>query len=469
VETIIKRKKVFVVDTSVLVHDDKAIEHLGDNEVVLHGVVLEELDGLKNKSDEVGFVARSAIHRLEEYRLKGSLRDGVSTSANGFLRVDFTDDRDFEKLPVGFERTNDNRIILLAKKIIDESDGQTEVILISRDINLRVKANACGIKSGDYEYDKKGLYSGTKILEFQEECDADIFQIIHGEGFIGEDVVLKYLKEPVELVPNLCCFFKKPTGEQCLAIYKKSLSGFKLVSKFNKGQKKNGVVPRNHEQLFAYHLLTDPGIVIVTLVGKPGSGKTLISTLAGYNQIDEGPNSFQQLIVYRPNIELGPKLGYLPGTLKEKFDPWTQPILDQLDLILKDREKNNKSKEGFSKNQAINDDLEHFFLNNLVVISPISFLRGRSLHQKFIIVDEAQNLTKHQIKTIVTRVGEGAKIVLTGDLDQIDNQTVNRFLSSESNGLTHVIQRFKGQEVYGHITMKKSERSPLAQLAADIL
>ena len=458
-------KKVFVVDTNVLMHDDQAIEHLGDNEIVLHGVVLEELDGLKNKPDEVGFMARAAIHRLEEYRLKGSLKDGIGTSTGGILRVDFTNDKDFEKLSVSLEKTNDNRFILLVKKITDELNEQKDVILISRDINLRVKANACGIKSGDYEYDKKGLYSGTKILELQEGCDTNVFPTIYRDKFVNEITVLNCLKEPVELVPNLCCFLKKTNGEQCLAIYKKSLSVFQFVSKAGKWPKKSGIVPRNSEQLFAYHLLMDPTISVVTLDGKPGSGKTLISLLAGYNQVGESPNSFSQLLVYRPNIELGRPLGFLPGSLEEKYDPWKQPVLDNLDLILQDREKNNKSPEEFKKGKKSSNDLEDFFENGIIDISPISFLRGRSLHQRFIVVDEAQNLTKHEIKTIVTRVGDGSKIVLTGDLEQIDN----RFLSPKSNGLTHVIQRFKGQEVYGHITMKKSERSFLSQLGADIL
>ena len=460
-----ERSKVFVVDTSVLIHDDEAIARLGDNEIVLHGAVLEELDGLKHKPDEVGLTARLAIHRLEEYRIRGSLKDGVATSAGGILRVDFTDDKDFEKIPVGLERTNDNRIILLAKKILEESGDAKEVVLISQDLNLRVKASACGITAEDYKFDKKGLYSGTKILELKDVCDADIFQMFHHEGHVEESIVLKNLNEQVELVPNLCCFLQKSGGEQCLVIYKKALAKFKLVSKINKGHKKRSIVPKNSEQLFAYHLLTDPEISIVTLVGKAGSGKTLMSILAGYNQIDEVTNSFHQLIVYRPNIELGRPLGYLPGDIKEKFDPWMQPVLDNLDLILGDRERNKKSGEGSKKSQASYDDFRDFFENDIIDISPISFLRGRSLHKRFIVVDEAQNLTKHEVKTIITRVGEGTKIVLTGDLDQIDN----RFLSTASNGLAYVIQKLKGQAIYGHITMKKSERSSLAQLAADIL
>jgi len=460
----VEKSKVFVVDTSVLIHDDEAIERLGDNEIVLHGAVLEELDGLKHKDDEVGFMARSAIHRLEQYRTVGSLKRGVNTSANGRLRVDFTNDRDFEKMPMGLEKTNDNRIILLAQKIFEQSGGAKEVVLISQDLNLRVKASACGIKSEEYKYDKKGLYSGTKILKLSDESDVDVFRIIHRDGFVNEDVVLSCLQDEVELVPNLCCFFKKTTEETCLAVYKKSLSGFQLISKPDKAQKNKGIFPKNPEQLFAYHLLTDPEISIVTLVGVPGGGKTLISLSAGYNQIGDGPNLFNQLVVYRPNIELGRRLGFLPGELKEKFDPWTQPIYDNLDLILKDRQRNKSGSES-KKGQANSDDFAGFIDHEIIEVSPISFLRGRSLHRRFIIVDEAQNLKEHEVKTIITRVGEGAKIILTGDLHQIDDS----FLSTESNGLAHVIKKFKGQEVYGHVTMKKSERSSLAQLAADIL
>jgi len=466
-------KKIFVLDTSVLVHDPDALENFQDNTIVLHIVVLEELDHLKKSPDEVGQMARLVIRKLDQYRQNGSLSSGVSTSHGGELRVEFSNNTEFENLlSAGLNKTNDNHLISLAKKLQFQNPSK-EIILVSKDLNLRVKADACGVKSQDYEFDKKGLYSGIVEIDMQNE-EHDLVHEIHtnSKNILSAERVFECAGEITDFPPNQCCVLKNYKGKSALAVFKKAASEFRLVKSdfveeaLSLKSKKREVYPKNTEQCFAYHLLMDPKVILMTMVGKAGSGKTLIALYTGYNQVGEENSPHDQLLIYRPNIELGKSLGYLPGSIKEKFEPWMQPVLDNLDLVLKDREKNYKS--GFSKNQrdaATPDNFRDYIDQGFMEISPITFIRGRSLHHKFIIIDEAQNLTKHEIKTILTRPGEGTKVVLTGDLDQIDN----RFVNSESNGLAHVVQKFKGQEIFGHITMKKTERSLLAQLAADLL
>ncbi len=470
----VDRRKIFVLDTSVLVHDPDSLENFQDNEIALHVVVLEELDNLKKSPDEVGQMARIVIRKLDQYRQNGSLSSGVPTSTGGKLRVEFSNNAEFENLlSIGLNKTNDNHIISLAQKLQFQNPAK-EVVLVSKDLNLRVKADACNVKSQDYEFDKRGLYSGVIEIDIPDG-DYDLIHEIHNdaENKIPAGRVFECLGQETDYPPNQCFIFKNSQGKSVLAVFKKADYEFQLV-KSKRDYEKDGkskdkrkdVYPKNIEQCFAFHLLMDKKVMLVTTVGKAGSGKTLMALLAGYNQIGEEGSSHDQLLIYRPNIELGKSLGYLPGNVKEKFEPWMQPVLDNLDLVLKDREKNYKSGTSKSQRDAVTaENFRDYIDQGFMEISPITFIRGRSLHHKFIIIDEAQNLTKHEIKTILTRPGEGTKVVLTGDLDQIDN----RFVNSESNGLAHVIQKFKGQEIFGHITMKRTERSLLAQLAADLL
>ena len=470
------QKKVYVLDTSVLVHDPEAVEKFGDNIVVIPIWVVEELDRLKKNRDERGSNSRAVSRKLDEYSQSGSLKEGVKTQNDGFIFIDYSGGINFELLPIGLEATNDNRVILVAKHWREEKNYK-EVVVVSKDINLRLKANACGISVEDYKSDKciagiDELYSGLREIELKAEQMELLEKIYVGKvlnaAAFSESVDLK------EFLPNQCCKFN--SDNKCaLAIYKKESGEFRLVHK-PKDFPTKGVRPINLEQAFAYALLTDPEVLLVSLVGKAGTGKTLMSLLAGYEQLG---NPYRQILIYRPNIELGQPIGFLPGDIGEKFEPWMKPIFDNLSLIVKKDVKGGVSKghtkkkgeEEANKNERLNGKtgdfniIREFMLAGLIDIEPIAFIRGRSLHNKFVIVDEPQNMTPHEIKTIVTRIGEGSKIVLTGDITQIDNP----YVDSVSNGLSYVVERLKGQEIFGHIILRKSERSQLAELTANLL
>lgn len=455
------KTKVFVLDTSVLVHDPDVVENLEDNIIVVPIWVIEELDKLKREQD-VGSNARLASRRLDEYRKRGLLTEGVTTNSRGTVFVDYSGD-DFNVLPIGLEHSNDNRIIVVAKKW-QEKNLSHAVTIVSKDVNLRLKANSCGIASDDYLFDKNissldELYSGTKLIDVSNS-ESDIVGGLKEKP--QEAVKLSGVKihENSNLLPNQCCTFRNGKDKNALVIFKNLHSVFHSVRVDFPQVHKESIRPINDEQWFAYALLMDKSISLVTLIGAPGSGKTLISLLAGYHQLE---TRYSQILVYRPHIELGKSLGYLPGTIQEKFQPWMHPIFDNFNLILRTPIKNPKGASKSEKKEEVSAC--DFMDRDLLEISPITFIRGRSIHQKFVIIDEAQNLTPHEVKTIITRIGQDSKIVLTGDPSQIDKP----FLDSVSNGLSYVVQRFVGQEIYGHITMKKTERSKLAELAAKLL
>lgn len=464
--------KVYVLDTSVLMHDPAAIENLKDNTIVVPIWVIEELDCLKRESGSRGENARQASRVLDAYREQGSLKDGVKTHNGGTIYVDYTGG-DFTGLPVGLEETNDNRVILVAL-CWQKDHGDRDVVVISKDTNLRIKANACGITAQDYQYDKQiaspdELYSGIATLYVQENS-VFVFDELFSKDYVDVSAVAEVLSQELpELLANQCCHFKSE-HRGALAIFKKKENRFRMVKKRHTHKGNFEVVPINAEQAFAYALLTDHDIGLVTLAGKAGTGKTLMALLAGWRQLD---SRYRQLMVYRPNIEVGRPLGYLPGSLDEKFEPWMKPIFDNLDLIISGHSngqgeletQNLPDKKKGKRRKSSETVLKEALEQGRLEISPINFVQGRTLHQRFVIVDEAQNLTPLDMKIVITRIGEGSKIVLTGDPEQI----VSPYLDATSNGLTHVIQRLKGQETYGHITMKCTERSQLAEIAADLL
>ncbi len=312
--------------------------------------------------------------------------------------------------------------------------------------------------SGVLIYDHKDLYSGFAEINLKSE-QTGLLDKIYIDGFLDAGLLDGAVRLG-ELYPNQCCrinFDKKCV----LALYKKKDGRFNLARKEKDFQGRE-IKPINEEQAFAYALLSDPQIELVTLVGKAGTGKTLMSLLAGYGQLEK---LYEQLLIYRPNIELGQKLGFLPGEKNEKFALWMPPVLDNLNLIVKEDKKKISQKYKMSEKDGNFSRVKELIYEGFIDIEPINYIRGRSLHQKFVIVDEAQNFDKHEIKTIITRAGKNTKMVLTGDISQIDNHKVD----ARSNGLSHVINRFKGQEFFGHIILRKSERSPLAELAANLL
>ena len=484
-------RKASVVDTNVLLHDRTCLRKLGSDIIVIPIWALEELDKFKKLQDELGANARDISRQLDDLRKLGSLAKGVPTEAGGLLFVDYNG-TDFSKLPVGLLRENDNRIILVAKawqermskrpKGVRQKVAQpeySEVIIVSKDINLRLKADACGITAQDYLGDKtiehiELLYSGTKKLILPSRKKSALNDhVVRQQGIIPVKSLADVL--PLDTMhANACCRFEmeKTTVN---AIYKKAAGHFRIERKEVDAQmKKCHIMPRSIEQRFALELLMDPEISVVTLNGKAGSGKTLMALLAGYEQLEA---VYDQMLVYRPCHEIGAPLGFRPGSTEEKFDPFTRPIFDNMKRLLDARislsttgqqtgKRVTKEFAGLkeSKNVAYGK-VADLIKRELLEIGPINYIRGRSIAKAFVIIDEAQNLTPLEIKTIISRAGEGTKVVLTGDVYQIDNPLVD----SISNGLSHAIERLKGSEIFGHITLLKCERSLLAELAAQRL
>ncbi|MDP3964025.1 MAG: PhoH family protein [bacterium] len=472
-------EKVFVLDTNVLIQDPSALEKL-ENDIMIPVSVIQELDKLKN-DDIIGLSARSASRQIEAYRATGFLKDGVSKGNDASL---FVDSRkiDFGSFAFDLEDTHDNRIVLAALRWQSEHPGK-RVVLKSNDLNVRIIASSIGVPAEEYQYERgipvsDKLYSGTAKIELTEESSFDIFTELYQEGSVPDTVIFSASSAtPESLLPNQCCYLMRPDRSVALAIYQKASGLFVAVDKPRERRAGAGIYPINNEQAFAYALLSDQSKSLVTLRGKTGSGKTLMALAAAYAQTDPHGGLYEQILVFRPNIELGQPLGHLPGTLDEKFWPWMQPIIDNFNLVIKRPQQavapdKGRGRRGGKKEQErieekskpctrFDDFREHGFIE----ISPINFMRGGTLHRRLIIVDEAQNLTPHQIKSMITRAGTGSKVVLTGDTEQIDN----RFLNATSNGLSYVIEKFKGQEMFGHITLEKTERSPLAELAAQLL
>lgn len=465
-------QKVFILDTCVLLHDPHAVEKFGDNIIVISIHTLEELDHKKKLDNNLGFAAREASRVIEGYRKSGNLEQGVETANGGKI---FVAHRaiSFSSLPVLMERSVDNRIILLAYTWRKQVNGNGKnVILVSKDTNMRLKASACGISTEEYKGDKfissiEEMYSGVKkftIPSGENNCVEELFR----EG-----------KLPVEKLPFLD--FSNLYPNQCLTLTLEKtldlLGELKLVHAIYKKEENLiyfvkdkleslPIKPENEEQLFAYNLMMDKSLNLITLIGKAGTGKTLMALLAGYLKFSD--SLVDEIMVVRPNIEIGQPIGFLPGSIDQKFAPWAQPIFDNMNLIMKNVNSMKNKDDTFvynRKKKRKKNKTNNFIEGVNLTINPINFLRGRSLNGKFIIVDEAQNLTPLQAKLIITRAGFDTTIVLVGDVYQIDNP----YLDSVSNGLSYVVEKFKSYEMSGHVVLTKSERSSLSELAANIM
>ncbi len=436
-------KKTFVVDTSVLVHDPQALNAFQDNDIVIPIAVVEEIDGHKKRQDEVGRNARWVSAFLDKLREIGHLDTGVNLGeSRGILRVELNH-QEIEKLPPTLDRNKvDNRIIAVALAL--QQSSAVPVVLVTKDINMRIKADALGIAAEDYETDKieiDEVYTGTRILK----VEPDIINHFYTAG----EVILKEF----ELYPNQLIILEDSFGSSKSALARHTFGG-KLVPLRYSGQDPFGLKPRNKEQRFAIELLLDDEIRLVTLIGRAGTGKTLLALAAGLQKVVED-SKYRRLSVSRPVIPLGNDIGYLPGDIDEKLRPWMQPIYDNLEFLFNNRDRNEKI------DQLVNSmkDL------NILELEALTYIRGRSIPNQFLLIDEAQNLSPHEIRTAITRVGEGTKIVLTGDPYQIDHP----YLDSNSNGLTFVVERFKNERLAGHITLVKGERSELAELGSRLL
>jgi len=438
--------KNFILDTNVLLHDPQALFKFQENNIIIPITVIEEIDRFKKDMNETGRNARQVSRVLDTMREKGSLASGITLPGGGMLRVVLFTEKYLKHLPVDLRvDSGDNRILSVA---MDARDQYPDIplIFVTKDSNLRIKSDAIGLAAEDYESDKvdiQELYSGTRTIEVA----ADAVDRFYGQG---------WLDAPVELHSNEFITIVDETNPSHSAICKYSSDSGRIVPVLK--VPREGIwslFPRNREQSFALDVLMDDTIKLVTLVGKAGTGKTLLAIAAGLHKTAE-ENIYNRLLVSRPVFPMGKDLGFLPGDVEEKLTPWMQPIFDNVELLLSGHESDKRhSNKGYKELMAM----------GLLDIEPLTYIRGRSIPNQYLIVDEAQNLTPHEIKTIVTRVGEGTKIVLTGDPYQIDNP----YVDSSSNGLTYLVEKFKGQRIAAHVTLTKGERSELAELAANLL
>ncbi|QKS71560.1 PhoH family protein [Paenalkalicoccus suaedae] len=436
-------KKTYILDTNVLLHDPLSIFAFEDNHVIIPAVVLEELDAKKRYMDEIGRNAREVARLLDQLRTEGPLHKGVELPNHGTLTVELNH-RSFDKLAAQqLEPSNDNRILAITLNIIEQS--KQAVIIVSKDALLRIKADAFGIHSEDYLTDRVPQYDHIYKGYQEEWLDADLMDKLYKERMLT-------FKEAglTPTHPNHFYVFKDASSGSRSAIAMTDAKGASIKLFHSDTEGVWGIRPRNVQQRMALELLTREDIPLVTLVGKAGTGKTLLSLAAGL-YLTEDLGHYKKLLVARPVVPMGKDLGYLPGEKEEKLRPWMQPIYDNLEFL-------------FNTNRA--GELDDILAGmNSIQVEALTYIRGRSIPDQFIIIDEAQNLTKHEVKTIITRVGENSKIVLMGDPKQIDHP----YLDEYTNGLSYVTERMKHLDISGHMKLEKGERSGLAQLAADLL
>lgn len=442
-------QKVYVLDSSVLLHDPKAIFQFEDNEVIVPYAVLEELENTKRYMDSVGQAARKAIRYLDQLREQGKLSQGVSLNSGGKLRIELNH-MSGNVLPLLSDPgLADNRIITVCLNLAVEEDKP--VILVTKDIAMRVKADALGVMTQDYYNDKVELPSSADEVVLKEISDNQVNKVFQN-GYIDVD----------QIFPSNTCV-KGLVSEQSIIPLVASPDGRRLLFISAHNQLTWGIYPKNIEQSWALHMLNNPEIKLVNLMGPAGTGKTLLALASGLEQtIHEGV--YATVLCARPIVPFGKDIGYLPGEKEDKVRPYMQPVYDNLELLL--RPKRDKEKERDNGSEAIFDStIDLLRKKKQLDIEVLTYIRGRSIPNQFIIIDEAQNLSVHEIKTIITRAGEGTKIVLCGDQDQIDHP----YLDKQSNGLAHVATQLKGQAFYAQVWLTQGERSELASRAADLL
>jgi PhoH-like ATPase len=443
-----KSPKTFVLDTNVILHDPTCITQFEENNIVIPLTVIEEIDHFKRGSQVINLNAREFTRTLDNLTGSAIFNGGVSIgNGKGKVRIVISKGLSKEIQESFREDTPDHRILSVAYNLLQTSKDKKKIILVSKDVNLRMKAKAMGLMAENYTTDRIGsvdhLYTGKDIIE---DFNDDLIQKFYKAPFeVEAKKIGKSIKE--ELVPNKF-FIIRNQNRSVLANLNQDEELFCKIDKVPSF----GITPRNAEQTFAINALTNDAIPLVTLTGKAGTGKTLLA-LASALQMRK---NYRQIYIARPVVPLSNKdLGFLPGDIESKLSPYMQPLWDNLKVI---------------QDQYKETDKNHVLINNLIkeeklVIEPLSYIRGRSLQRIFFIVDEAQNLTPHEVKTIITRAGEGSKIVFTGDIYQIDHP----YLDSQSNGLSYLIDHFKGQKLYAHINLEKGERSELAELASNLL
>lgn len=438
-------KKIYILDTNVLLYDPHAILKFADNEVIIPITVIEEVDHFKSDENETGRNARQVSRTLDELRKRGNLAKGVELDEGGTLRVDLGSGKGTRLSQLFTKRQADISILSIALDVKEQANGRP-VIFLTKDTNLRIRADALGLHAEDYEPNVIAideLYKGWQEVSWP----LDQVDLLVEKG----EVSLNGL-EPFS---NELLLIRSDSQAQRSVLAKALLEKKKAVLLRDSKRPVWGILPRNLEQSFALDLLLDDSIRLVTLVGKAGTGKTLLAIAAGLCKVSD-ENVYHRLLVSRPVFPLGRGLGFLPGDLDEKLLPWMQPIFDNIELLI------SSSK---ARRRGSHYGYQELMNMGLLGIEPLTYIRGRSIPNQYLIVDEAQNLTPHEIKTIMTRAGDNTKMVITGDPYQIDNP----YVDSSNNGLTYVVERFKQENMAGHITLSKGERSPLAEMASNLL
>lgn len=442
--------KTYVLDTNVLLSDPRSIYAFQENNIIIPLIVIEELDNHKSRQDEIGKNARDVSRELDKLRgVDGqSLFTGISLPNGGTLKVQKTKNNLIDMLPSDLTINKADNVLIAF--MIDLRRVDHDAILVSRDINVRLKCDSVEVPSQDYKNlkitnEQSGIYSGVSVINVTDDKIQSLF------SFEGE---LSATEIDEEIHPNQVVVLKD-SSRSAIA---RCVNG--KLQKIPNYTKVYGLSPKNKEQNFSLDLLLDPEVKLVTLTGPAGTGKTLIALAAGLEQLETfgSKNHYKKVIVTRPVQPVGKDIGFLPGTLEEKMEPWIAPIRDNLNFLMNKgtKKKTTKASEPY---------ISIMQQRGLIEIEAISYIRGRSIPDSFIVIDEAQNLSIHELKTIITRVGDGTKIVLTGDIEQIDNVHVDTY----TNGLTYAVEKFKEHEIAGHVSLIKGERSALATLASKIL
>ena len=431
--------KTYILDTNVLLHNPQAMFAFQDNEVVIPFAVIEEIDNQKKRQDEIGRNARIVSQMLDALRLSGRLSEGVTLPEGGQLRIELNHQEAIDFPKALDPRKHDNRILAVANSL--NGNGAQAVVMVTKDLNLRIKADVLGIPAEDFYTDKVDyhrLYTGAG----EYHMSSDEFELFYSQGKLS-------LNGGLQAHPNQFIILKNHSSQSQSAIGRYSLN---VLWPLVHGDSVNwGIRALNKEQKFAFELLLNDDIKVVTLLGRAGTGKTLLALAAGLEKVLE-QRAYSRLLVTRPVTPMGDDLGYLPGSKEEKLRPWMQPIYDNLELLMRNCD---------DRNEVVEDLLR----KGILEMEALTYIRGRSIPGQFVICDEAQNLTPHMIKTLITRVGEGTKIVFTGDPEQIDHP----YLDASSNGLSYLVEKLKSEEISGHITLVKGERSRVAEMAARLL
>jgi PhoH-like ATPase len=435
-------RKNYILDANILIHDPNSVFHFADNTVIIPVAVIGEIDRFKKEMTDRGYNARAVVRLLDGLRNGQSLASGITLEKGGMLRVYCEPDR----LMTGSNGHGDIEILRVAQAV-QRDDPETPVIIVTKDINLRIRADAAGFRAEDYETDHvllSDLYSGEVARTVTPEQIAEF----RAAGRLAVECI-----DRTDLQPNEYVLLRAANGTKQSALARVDTDCKSLVTLREPAHTLWGLRPRNKEQYFAIDALLDDRLQLVTLMGKAGTGKTLLA-LAAALHLTIIEKKYRGVLVGRPIFPLGRDIGYLPGDIEQKLDPWMKPIVDTVDFLL--------DLSGPIKGHA---DCASLMRNGIIEIQPLTYIRGRSIVNRFVVIDEAQNLTPLEVNTVITRVGQDSKIALTGDPYQIDNP----YVDGNSNGFTYLVNRFRTQSLAAHVQMQKGERSPLAELAANLL